>query len=242
MNKEKDNKKIRSKVISSIVSLFLVAAICFCLFVVIQVLSKGHVSLGGNSFFKVVTGSMEPAIAVGDLILTKKVDIGTIEVGDIISFRSKSPQMIGRIITHRVVDITYDEHGNILLTTKGDANLSMDAYYVSEQNIIGKVVWQSGGSMISDVMSFLSNKFGFLACIAFPALLISTLILRDNVRIMKRDIQKIADQLEERRDKNDSTESEVIEDQEYEQMREKIRAELIEELKQSGNSEQSKQQ
>lgn len=241
MIKEKDSTKTRNKVISSIVSLFLVVAICLCLFVVIQVLSKGYVSIGGHSFFKVVTGSMEPAISVGELILTKQVEMDTIEVGDIISFRSKSPQMIGRIITHRVVEITCDDDGNILFATRGDANLSIDGYYVSEQNIIGKVVWQSGESPLSGIMSFLSNKFGFLACIAFPALLISTLILRDNVKSMQRDIQKIADELERRKEKPVSSDAAAVEEHEYEQMREKIRAELIEELKQSGNSEQPKQ-
>jgi len=242
MIKEKSSKSVRNKIISSVVSLFLVLAIFFCLFVVIQVLSKGHVSIAGHSFFKVVTGSMEPSISVGELILTKRVDMDAIEIGDVVSFRSKSPQMIGRIITHRVVDITENEEGGILLVTKGDANLSMDGYYVSEQNMIGKVIWQSGESPISGIMTFLSNKFGFLACIAFPALLISTLILRDNVKSMQRDIKKISDELEKRGGKPAVSDSTDIDKQEYEQMRDKIRAELIEELKQSDNSEQPKQQ
>ena len=239
MENNNKNKKIRNRILTSIVSLFLAASIAICLFVGIQVLCNGHVSFFGYSFFKVVTGSMEPSISVGELILTHKEDIGDIEVEDVVSFRSKSPDMIGSIITHRVVQITSDEADNVLLVTKGDNNLSIDAHYVSETNYVGTVVWNSGDSILSKILSFFSNKYGFLACIAFPCLLISTLILRDNVKKMKKDIESIVDELEDIKSSSPDNENEKEENQE--QMRERIRAELIEELKHNDDSEQSKQ-
>lgn len=243
MNKEVNNKNIRNKIISSIVSLLLVASVFICLFVIIQVLSNGYVSIGGYSFFRVVTGSMEPEISVGELIFSKEIDMEDIQIGDIVCFRSKSPDMMGKIITHRVIEIVNSEDGSIQFITKGDANLSMDGYYVSAQNIIGKVVWQSGGGKLSGVIGFLSNKFGFLACIAFPALLISTLILKDNVKTMQKDIKKITEQLEKRDDFTTSENSVAsVKTEDYDEMRERIRAELIKELKQIDNAEQPKQQ
>lgn len=240
MNKDKN---IRNKIISLIVSVLLVASVFVCLFVVIQVLSNGYVSIGGYSFFKVVTGSMEPEIPVGALILSKETEMNDIEVGEVVCFRSKSPDMFGKIITHRVIEIVNAEDGTLQFITKGDANLSLDGYYVSQQNLIGKVVWQLGSGKLSGVLNFLSNKFGFLSCIAFPALLILTLILRDNVKTMQQDIKRISEQLETRETASGSnTPENGSETENYEQMRDRIRAELIEELNQIDKSEQPKQQ
>lgn len=240
MNKDKN---IRNKIISAIVSVLLVASVFVCLFVVIQVLSNGYVSIGGYSFFKVVTGSMEPEIPVGALILSKETEMNDIEVGEVVCFRSKSPDMFGKIITHRVIEIVNAEDNTLQFITKGDANLSLDGYYVSQQNLIGKVVWQSGSGKLSGILNFLSNKFGFLSCIAFPALLILTLILRDNVKTMQQDIKRISEQLETRETASGSnTPENGTETENYEQMRDRIRAELIEELKQIDKSEQPKQQ
>ncbi len=240
MNKDKN---IRNKIISAIVSVLLVASVFVCLFVVIQVLSNGYVSIGGYSFFKVVTGSMEPEIPVGALILSEETEMNDIEIGEVVCFRSKSPDMLGKIITHRVIEIIEAEDGTLQLVTKGDANLSLDGYYVTAQNLIGKVVWQSGSGKFSGVLNFLSNKFGFLSCIAFPALLILTLILRDNVKTMQQDIKRISEQLETRETASGrNTPVNGTQAEDYEQMRERIRAELIEELNQIDKTEQPKQQ
>ncbi len=240
MNKDKN---VRNKIISLIVSVLLVASVFVCLFVVIQVLSNGYVSIGGYSFFKVVTGSMEPEIPVGALILSEETEMNDIEIGEVVCFRSKSPDMLGKIITHRVIEIIEAEDGTLQLVTKGDANLSLDGYYVTAQNLIGKVIWQSGSGKFSGVLNFLSNKFGFLSCIAFPALLILTLILRDNVKTMQQDIKRISEQLETRETASGrNTPVNGTQAEDYEQMRERIRAELIEELNQIDKSEQPKQQ
>lgn len=215
--------------------MLLIASICLCLFVVVQVLSDGYATFGGHSFLRVVTGSMEPTLSVGELIMTKEVDISTVEVGDIVSFRSQDSAMIGTIITHRVVERT-ERNGAVLLRTKGDANLAADGYYVSGVNLIGKVVWISGDSMFAKIVSFLSSGFGFLACIALPALLIAVIILRSNIKAMRRDIEKVVDKLEGD-PKPQQQQEPLISDEEYEEMRESIRAELIEELKTGGNSE-----
>ena len=263
MKKNKHKTDVRSKIITTVVTLILIAAIGLCLFVAIQVLGKGYASFGGYSFFRVVTGSMEPEIQVGTLILTENVDMHTLKIGDIVSFRSKSSDMLGRIITHRVVGIEYDDNGAVLLQTKGDANLSMDSYFVDVSNFIGKIIWTSGdGNFLADTVSFFSGKIGFMSCIALPCLLISGFILRDSVGKIKTDMKKVIDELaedevkrqaeknNEQSSKNNSqpnSEESLHQDnvglssEEYEEMYSRIRAELIEELKQSETKQQSEE-
>ena len=273
---------------SSLVTLFLICTVFLCFSVMMQVLNKGYASIGGYSLFRVVTGSMEPEIYAGEMIASKSVDIDTLDVGDVICFRSQSPQMLGRSITHRVIAKSRDAAGNVQLTTKGDANLVADEYYVTQDNLIGKVIWQSHtDSFFSDFVGFFSNKISFLACIALPCLLIAGLIFRDCVKNVKRDIEKALNELYEGGEAGDETvpdpieekgktdvaepvskqavvseesaenkgiqfdsqsqkeetatrESMGIDPREYEEMYARIRAELIEELKQEHDREQTK--
>lgn len=216
-------QKIKNKIIAASVTLLLIVSLCICLFVVIQVLSKGHVSLGGHSFFRVVTGSMEPELPVGSLILTTREDIEEIEIGDIVCFKSHDPDILGKIITHRVVSKAYDKEGQVLLQTKGDANLTADGYYVDSDSLIGTVTWQSGeNDFITQIMSFLSSKMGFISCIALPCLLLSGIILRDCVGKIKDEMKQTPETADVTEEKNE----------EYEEMYQRIRQELIEELKQ----------
>lgn len=128
------------KRISLLVTVMLVLAVALCLYTAIQVLSNGYVNLGGIMMFRVVTGSMEPTIPVGALLVTKQVDISTIQVDDIICFRTQVSEIWGKIVTHRVVDLWQTEAGTLLLETKGDANLVADGYLVDRTNFVGKVI------------------------------------------------------------------------------------------------------
>jgi signal peptidase len=246
-NKE---NQVQSKIHTTVVTLLLIAAVCLCLYVSIQVLGRGYASFGGYSVFRVVTGSMEPEIPVGALILTKQVDISDVEIGDIVCFRSKSPTMLGKTITHRVIDIFGGAQGEILLRTQGDANTSYDEYYVTSDNLVGRVTWRSrSNNVFSKTVGFFSNKYGFLACIALPCLLFAGMILRDCVINIKSDIKRTLELLaqedadeKKRKDQSQGAEKGASpkHDETYDEMRERIRAELIEELKQNHDGEQSK--
>lgn len=236
--KKQQNKKLLKKILSSAATALLVITVCLCLFVVVQVLGKGYVSFGKYSFFRVVTPSMEPNLMVGEIILTKDVPIEEVQMEDIVSFRSQSADMFGTIITHRVVDIDRAEDGQRRLLTKGDANLSVDGRYVLESNLVGKVVWSSGDSAISSLLSFVSGRYGFFACIVLPSVLILALVLSSSVKTIKQDMKKLVMSVEEQ-DKAQlaDVKSEVISSQEYDQMCQRIREELIEELKASEDTQ-----
>lgn len=252
---EKQNKKIRKKLISGVVTVILIMAICLCLFSFAQVVNKGYVSFFGYSFFKVTTGSMEPTISVGALILTQDVQIDTIELDDLVSFSSKEAYMNGRIITHRVVSKEISAKGQVLLTTRGDANSSTDIHGVDEGNLIGKVVWISGeGNVFAKLINFLFGRAGFFTCIALPAILISVFIFKRSMTIILTDIKRLKDEFEQqdhKKDNEDSVEESVssnkgakmaLTPEEYEEMRARIRTELTEELNAGYDREQSKKQ
>ncbi len=230
--KESGDVRLQKK-ISALVTVLLVLAVTLCLYATIQVLSKGYANIGGFMMFRVVTGSMEPSIPVGSLLLTKETDIGNIEEGDIVCFRTQISEIWGKIVTHRVVEVIEPEQGRILLETKGDANPVADSYYVDESNLLGKVIWHTGdGSMFADIISLFTNEIGFLGFIALPSLLLAGLILRNTVENIRQDML-LALELEKQKNVSAAAAEEDpigMTDEEYKEMYERIRSELMEEL------------
>lgn len=215
-----------------LVTVLLVLAVALCLYSAVQVLSNGYVNLGGFMMFRVVTGSMEPTIPVGGLLLTRQVEIENIQINDIICFRTQVSEIWGKIVTHRVVGIEQTQFGTLLLETKGDANFVADGYYVDQTNLVGKVVWHTkNGSVLAGVLALFTSKIGFLGCIVFPCLLFAALILKDSVISIRRDLWTLMEETQRR--KKEAWEDDPLcgmTQQEYDEMYERIRAELMEEL------------
>lgn len=234
-------------------TIFLGAAMVFCIIIVAQIMSKGYVNIFGYSLFRVETGSMEPTITTGALLICKEAEIEVIETGDIICYRSKSQQMLGQVITHRVVDIIQSEDGTILLETRGDANTVKDGFYVTRGNLVGKVVWYSGEkNLLAEAIGFVTGKIGFLSCIVIPVLLISGVLLRDSVKDIQKELKALetlqqqagnrtetgraneqAESLAETDTEKQRTALDTLTPEEYENLVQQLKAEIMEELKQS---------
>ena len=122
-------EKVRKK-LSALVTVITVLCVGLVLWLCIQVISGRNASIFGFRAYTIVTGSMEPTIAVGQTVLVKNVDPSTLKVGDIITFTSRDAQIFGHANTHRIVDITKDSDGKDCFVTKGDANPSEDGLYV----------------------------------------------------------------------------------------------------------------
>lgn len=224
---KKENPLLR--VLSIAVTVLLILAVILCVYIVYQLFRYGTVNIGGYMMFRVVTGSMEPTMSVGTLLIAKEVDITAINVDDIVCFRTYDAAISGSVVTHRVVEIMCDEAG-FLLRTKGDANLIADGYYVSQTNLVGKVVWFTGDEgFLTRTFSFLSSKIGFLGCIVFPCLLIAGMVLQGCVKNIRNEILMAEREAAETNRAAAEPECDLT-DQEYQQMLERIRAELTQEL------------
>lgn len=234
MMKEKEEKKsiALQRTASLLVTALLVMSVVLCLFVTVQVMSDGYVNICGFMTFRVVTGSMEPTISVGALMLTRETDISEIEKNDIVCFRSQDSMIWGSIVTHRVVNIHQMEDGSILLETKGDANTVADGYYVKESNLVGKVIWYTGDdSTLASIFSFFTSEVGFLACIVFPGLLLMGLIFKDSVGNIRAELDQLLQEAEAQQEKERASDPlSGMNQDEYDEMYKRIRAELMEEL------------
>lgn len=218
----------KDKVINAAATVLLVTAVVLCITVIAQTLSKGYVSMFGTSLFRVVTGSMEPTIPTGALLISREVDIDEVEKGDIICFRSMESNMLGQVITHRVVDVIEGKDGETYLETRGDANPASDGYYVTSSNLIGEVsAYTKEGNILAKIYSVVTTPLGFLSCIVFPVLLVAGFIMQGSVNVIRKELDVISQGIQ------DTSIEQVITPEEYEEMIERLRKEVLEEVKQS---------
>ncbi len=140
--------------------------------------------------YTVMSGSMVPNINVYDVVLTKEEkDLSKIKVGDIITFISTWDATYGFTITHRVVSISKTEDGEYQFTTKGDFNQEADGAYVTQDNLVGKVVLRI--PQLGRVQFFLASKMGWFMIVFIPAL---GIIIYDVLKIFK--LFKIKEKIE----------------------------------------------
>lgn len=110
---------------------FIVAiVVIFNLILLVQKIQNKPASIFGYKVFVVISGSMEPNIHVGDIVITKNVDEENIKIGDVITFNNDK-----YTITHRVIDIIQDDE--IFYKTKGDHNSVADKDLIKYNNIEG---------------------------------------------------------------------------------------------------------
>ena len=115
-------------IVKRIILVLIIAAFAIALisFVIVRV-NGGTPEIFGYSVQRIISGSMEPTLQVGDIILCKKVtDPSEVKVDDIITFRGNS-DFEYNYVTHRVVAPPEKNiNGEYVLTTKGDANNIVD--------------------------------------------------------------------------------------------------------------------
>jgi signal peptidase len=148
--------------------------------IVIALLIISVLPITGNIKFMVVqSGSMEPAIKMGSVVMIKPVN--DYKIGDIITFgeitKIKSPT------THRIDDMKVIE-GEVYYITKGDANNASDQKDVSRKEIIGKVLIAI--PYLGFAIDFAKKPIGFVLIIGVPA----AVIVADEVKKIIKEVKK----------------------------------------------------
>ena len=133
-------------------------------------------AVGAHQSYVVLSGSMEPAISPGDVILVYRVDPTRVEAGDIITFDRDGDRIS---TTHRVVEaiLTDDDPSGVIYLTKGDANEDPDGAPVGGSQLVGQVpaiTLPVVGTVVAVipfigyVVQFANTTVGFLLLVALP--------------------------------------------------------------------------
>lgn len=110
------------------------------------VLARRWINIAGRALLVLLTmallalivqsGSIEPAIMTGDLIVTRIAATATAEVGDVVMF--EDPTREGELVSHRATRITPGEK-RFAFVTKGDANTGVERWRIRADGTLGVV-------------------------------------------------------------------------------------------------------
>lgn len=164
---------ILSNIIFTLLILFFMV---FCVFLINAKVKGKQPEILGYRFYGVLTGSMEPNICAGDLVVTKNTAIDNIKIGDVITFTSRESN---NTVTHRVDSIAVSN--NINLITKGDANNIQDSGFVDSDHLIGKVVKVIPG--FGTILKFLNEHKVIIMSVIIGLILLWTIA----IKLLKKD-------------------------------------------------------
>ena len=198
----KKNKVFRIiKLIKNIICWTLIAVLVFTLVLFFTSRINGSTpSVFGYSIFRVSSGSMEPELMVGDIILDKTVDNPEdLKVGDVITFKSSDYGDL--LVTHKVIKAPYEENGKLMLQTKGIAN-EVEDKPISVDNVKGIMICKV--DYLDTVYNVFLSPWGLLILIAliviifFDEIITIVKILTNNDKSVKDadDINEIIDRLQ----------------------------------------------
>ncbi|AFK18202.1 signal peptidase I [Haloferax mediterranei ATCC 33500] len=125
--------------------------------------------VGADQSYTVLTGSMQPAISSGDVIIVRDVPASTIETGDVITYELDSGRSDVQRQTHRVVEVVEREDGRYF-RTKGDANEDPDQRLVSADTVVGRVMMTI--PYAGHVTLFANTTTGIVVLILVPTVLL----------------------------------------------------------------------
>jgi signal peptidase I len=92
--------------------------------------------LAGATPYVVLTGSMQPQMPPGTLVVVKPVAAEEISTGAVLTYQIKSGEPT--VVTHRVTSVGVDGKGELRFRTKGDANQEPDELLVMPAQIKGE--------------------------------------------------------------------------------------------------------
>lgn len=148
----------------------------------------GSPSLFGRTLFVVRSGSMEPALGTGDLLLADtSVDADSVTDGDVIVFRSNANR--GVLVSHRVTRAWETPDGTRWFATKGDANAGADSGAVTDDQIVGAMTGRvpAGGYVLQTLRNTGAIAvFGLGSLLAHAALLLARSADSDGIRRRQR--------------------------------------------------------
>src|SRR5882757_1249763 len=86
-----------------------------------------------------LTGSMEPTISPGDVVINEQIAPTEARIGDVVTFRD--PEQQSKLLTHRVVAVHRLGDGRLAFVTQGDANNTQEHWRVAADGQIGRVFY-----------------------------------------------------------------------------------------------------
>jgi signal peptidase len=132
--------------------------------------------------YAVLSGSMQPAIKTGSVVLVRPES--SYKIGDIITYKKPDSTTQNELVTHRIVEQKQDS-GSSYFVTKGDANNGPDEAKVTQDIIVGKMIFNL--AFAGYIISYIKTLPGLILIILIPA----TIIIYEEIKKIHRETKQI---------------------------------------------------
>ena len=133
-------RKIRflKKSISIIAYMLIIPLLIYNISLIVQTVVNPNKtpSFLGIKTYSIISGSMDPALKIGDIVIVKETLEKKLKKGQIISFRQGQS-----VVTHRIIDVREKDNKKIYIT-KGDNNNVEDNMEIDASLIEGRVIYR----------------------------------------------------------------------------------------------------
>ena len=132
----------------------------------------GAPRLVGLQSFTVMSGSMEPTISTGDVVVERRIHPLQAHIGDIVTFKDQTRG--GELVTHRVRSMRV-RGPMVSFVTRGDANTGSEHWTVRAGGTIGRVAYHL--PRIGYALVWTRLPIARILLVVVPALLLAVLEL-----------------------------------------------------------------
>jgi signal peptidase len=144
-------KKIKEIICTIILAALIAPAIIYAVTLVVN----------GYSSSVIMSGSMEPAIPVGSIVVVKSVDPDKVKIGDVIVFQRNNSKTLHRVIAKIAENNSYS------FKTKGDANEYPDQWLVQPEEVRESLLLTI--PYYGYLLYFAGTPIGFVFTVIVPA-------------------------------------------------------------------------
>lgn len=168
------------KIISNLLIILIIILIIIFLLNIIYskiILKENLIKIFGNSFVIITTGSMEPEIEGGELVIIS--DKNKYTIGDIVTYEDSE----NFLVTHRIINI--DEKNFV---AKGDAN-NLDDGEIPVKSIKGKVIYHS--KLLGNIVLYFLKPIVIIYVILFIGINLYFYIFNKEKNIKKENVKLV---------------------------------------------------
>ena len=184
ITKKLNRKKIIKNIFKAIIyPIIILVLICNIILLVQKIITPDKIAtIFGYKAFVISSGSMEPTLNIGDIVIIKETKQEQISKGNIITFRKD-----GYNITHRINDII-EKDGEKYYQTKGDKNTTTDADLVKYEEIEGVYVFKI--DKIGSIITYAQNTTTIIIIVCVIYLIYRISAEKDDRKIARHEKRK----------------------------------------------------
>lgn len=159
-------------------------------------------SVFGYQVFRVSSGSMEPELMIGDVILVKEAKAEDIQKGDIVTYKGEEGSFADKFITHKMIEDPAYVNGEYVFKSQGTAEGSLPDPDWYEDQLLGEFVCKL--PFIDKVYTFFLEPYGLMVFILIIISLFGYELISLIVSYKNLDQLEYEDKLEKEYENNNS--------------------------------------